>query len=369
MYIPEPIKCKASWIVEDIIIRSHMEWCSNMYYYVLSDWKNKYVLHWQKKIEPVSWNFCHNWFNLTWTKLPKIWDKYYAVGADSIDSNSTLITSVWEKEYNNNINLPDCSNYNIPYPFNFDSADKCKVIWTIKDYEITRIRPIGFWVRLTVENWGETYQINTQEDIYFKELIPYYAWWWRVSFPIITDRTWDEKAYYPKEWDTTFAIVDKSNNWILKYWLEDYYKYKDIENCTSLKPEEIQKWYWISEREKVINKINYLHMREKVFWKKLWDEKINELSWNIWNKYFSSWEINDYNNILIKKNQDNNFFWPKWIYTKQEIKSNNFSWELFYSWTLIFVFLSILVFITFIYKKFKDKKIFPFIKQKTLESL
>lgn len=366
MYIPEPIKCKASWIVEDIIIRSHMEWCSNMYYYVLSDWKNRYVLHWQKKIEPVSWNFCHDWFNLIWTKLPKIWDKYYTVGADSIDSNSTLIASVWEKEYNNNINLPNCSNYNMPYPFNFDSADKCKVIWTIKDYELTRIRPIGFWVRLTIQNWEEIYQVITREDMYFKELIPYYALWWRLSFLIITNRTWDEQVYYPKEWDKAFAIVDKSNNWILKYWLEDYYKYKDIEVCASLKKEEIQKSsFEITEQEKVIYKIKYLHMREKVFWKELWDEKIDELSWNT---YFSKEEIESFIDlwVLAGYNWNNPFWgWSNGFSSNQEQNSLDLWiiwWQILFNWTWIILLLVFLLLLKWIYKNIKIM-----IKQKTLE--
>lgn len=243
-------KCKASWKVKKIIKEDTYDGCSNFLKIRLNDGVKDYVVRWTEQKENATGSGCIQKVNTFLPgDVPNVWDEMYVVAKEYY----TNILKLGSDIYNSNLSLPNCWIYSDDPLFwdDFIWADKCKVSWKIAEVKKTSADNCGFGLQFEVQNNESTYFFNGRESIYFEKYGSYCLWRGESWFPIVTySQQWEASTYYPSKWDDIYAILDMSNNTILKYGVDNYNTNADVPVCVAeTNPEKYSSVIWVSDIE------------------------------------------------------------------------------------------------------------------------
>lgn len=245
--------CKASWIINKILwwdMTIHNCW----YYYRfrLNDWTRDYVIRWLEKNNVWYWTWCENIsYSFSGWNVPKVWDQMYVI-AQYADS---WIIEQWKGAFDKNINLPNCS-ITSDWDPSYEAylwADKCKVSWKIENIKKTFTDKCWFNLKIEVHNNKDIYFINGREYFYSEKFWALCLWVWEWWFPNLKySNDWKLlNTYYPNIWDNFYAILDKKDNTVLKYWLDSYNSDNSIPVCNNEYHPENQSMTWWLTQEKI----------------------------------------------------------------------------------------------------------------------
>lgn len=116
----------------------------------------------------------------------------------------------------------------------FQKAQKCKISWKVdfvnKLPEKTNNTEICYY----------DLNINLSNNFNVKSAL----WIWVCPHD---NEYYDFDNFYkplPKVWENIYAIIDKENNQILKYWKSDFEKYSEISMCETEENFKYDYYYW-----------------------------------------------------------------------------------------------------------------------------
>ncbi len=242
--------CKASWKI--IKILKYEDKCANYYRFKFNDWVKDFIMSWtEPKLESSSTWCIYKTYTFSWWEVPKVWDNINVIGIHE----SSIILKIGEEYYNSNINLPDCE---IQYDWdpsyeNYLWTDKCKVSWKIE--AVKRVFVDRCWLNLwiKVKNGENIYLVWWREYFTWKS-ISLCLWIWEWWQPI--DSTDWKITTQINIWNNFYAVLNKKDNTILRYWKDEYNANFSIPFCSGAT--EIQSFtWWITENylKKIMNAV------------------------------------------------------------------------------------------------------------------
>lgn len=325
-------KCKASWKVIKILTSKSISWCSNSLKIKFNDWTKDFILSWTEKILNTTWTWCNEKnYTFFWWQAPKVWDDMYIIWVYGYG----LIWKTWIKEYNSNLNLPDCPIFsdNLWWK-DFLWADKCRVSWKIENIKRTFTNTCWFNLKIKVKNNNDTYFVWWWEYFSWKDIsLCLWAWdWW---FQI--DSTDWKITTQVNVWDNFYAILDQKDNSILRYGLDQYNADSTIPICTSdSHTENLSMTWWLTQEnmKKVMDAV------EKQIVKDFPDlNKKTDIINSIWTNTNSTWTSTVVKEKTVAPtkpvvNTKNKIYIPKKIVTTNKDNINTSSSNMINSWII-----------------------------------